>query len=670
MNLDTPITQISRVYKMYAKRLAKLGIIKLGDFLYHVPFRYDDFRLISKISDLQIGEVVTIQGRIIEIKNQYARRFTIQKAKVDDGSGILEVTWFNQPYIIKSINEGDMISLSGKVKKIIPKPQIDSPDFEIMNGSTLHTGRLVPVYPETRGVSSKWLRRQVFQILNNAQNDLREFLPEKTIENNKLYGLKDAIAKIHFPNNFEEAEKARERLSYEEFLLLHLSSLYRKEEWEEKLYKKPFNIKKFEKETNEFIKKLSFELTKAQKRVVEEILSDLAKPTPMNRLLQGEVGSGKTVVAAIAMYVTYLNGSKSLIMAPTEILAQQHFNTVSKLLSQFGIKVNLITGSKKSKEKNWDILIGTHALLFKDYDYKKLGLVVIDEQQRFGVEQRSQVRKKGESPNFLTMTATPIPRTVALTLYGNLSLSFLDEMPKERKRVKTWLVPSEKREAAYVWIEKQIKENKSQAFIICPFIEQSETLTTVKAAAKEFERLRNDIFPNLKLGLLHGKLKSKDKEEILQQFRDRKIDILVATPVVEVGIDFPNATIILIEASERFGLAQLHQLRGRVGRGDKQSYCLIFTDAPNPTIVRRLKSLETLHNGAQLAELDLKLRGPGQLFGTMQHGIAELRIASFSNLYLIEKTKKEALEVFPKLSDYPKLYDKIKQMNTQQVSPD
>lgn len=670
MNLETPITQVSRVYKMYAKRLAKLGIIKLGDFLYHVPFRYDDFRLISKISDLQIGEVVTIQGKITEIKNQYARRFTIQKAKVDDGSGILEVTWFNQPYITKSTNEGDIISLSGKVKKIIPKPQIDSPDFEIMNGSTLHTGRLVPVYPETRGVSSKWLRRQVFQILNNAQNDLKEFLPEKIIKNNKFYSLEDAIAKIHFPNNFEEAEKARERLSYEEFLLLHLSSLYRKEEWEEKLYKKPFNIKKFEKETNEFIKKLPFDLTNAQKRVIEEILSDLAKSTPMNRLLQGEVGSGKTVVAAIAMYVTYLNGSKSLIMAPTEILAQQHFNTVSKLLSQFGIKVNLITGSKKSKEKNWDILIGTHALLFKDYDYKKLGLVVIDEQQRFGVEQRSQVRKKGESPNFLTMTATPIPRTVALTLYGNLSLSFLDEMPKERKRVKTWLVPSEKREAAYVWIEKQIKENKSQAFIICPFIEQSETLTTVKAAAKEFERLKNDIFPNLKLGLLHGKLKSKDKEEILQQFRDKKIDILVATPVVEVGIDFPNATIILIEASERFGLAQLHQLRGRVGRGDKQSYCLIFTDAPNPTIVRRLKSLETLYNGAQLAELDLKLRGPGQLFGTMQHGIAELKIASFSNLSLIEKTKKEAEEVFPKLSDYPKLYDKIKQMNTQQVSPD
>jgi len=369
------------------------------------------------------------------------------------------------------------------------------------------------------------------------------------------------------------------------------------------------------------------------------------------------------------MLATYLNGYKSILMAPTEILANQHFETVSKLLSLHKIKVSLITGSKKPKEKDFDVLIGTHALLYKDYDLKNLGLVVVDEQQRFGVEQRSMIRKKGESPNFLTMTATPIPRTVALTLYGNLSLSYLDEMPKERKRVKTWLVPSQKREAAYMWIEKQIKQG-DQAFIICPFIEQSESLTTVKAAAKEFDRLKKDVFPKLKLGLLHGKLKSKEKEEILKQFREKKIDILVATPVVEVGIDFPNATIMLIETSERFGLAQLHQLRGRVGRGEKQSYCLLFTDITSPAVVKRLKSLETLYNGAELAELDLRLRGPGQLFGTMQHGIAELKVASFSNLPLIEKTRKEAENIFSKLSKYPELNNKVKELNTQQVSPD
>lgn len=655
---------------MYAKRLEKLGIINLEDFLYHVPFRYDDFRLISKVSQVQEGEIVTIQGKITDIKNQYAGRFTLQKAKVDDESGILEITWFNQPYITKSINVGDLISLSGKIKESKGKITIASPEFEVLNGnSPIHTGRLVPVYPETRGVSSKWLRRQVYKILSENKDELIEFLPTETLEKNKLLDFLKAVEQIHFPDDLEKAEKAKERLSFDEFFLLHLSSILRKTEWEKELFQKPFSITKFKKNTDSFIRNLPFKLTNAQEKVIKEIFADLEKPIPMNRLLQGEVGSGKTVVATIAMFATHLNGYKSILMAPTEILANQHFETVSKLLSLHKIKVSLITGSKKPKEKDFDVLIGTHALLYKDYDLKNLGLVVVDEQQRFGVEQRSMIRKKGESPNFLTMTATPIPRTVALTLYGNLSLSYLDEMPKERKRVKTWLVPSQKREAAYMWIEKQIKQG-DQAFIICPFIEQSESLTTVKAAAKEFDRLKKDVFPKLKLGLLHGKLKSKEKEEILKQFREKKIDILVATPVVEVGIDFPNATIMLIETSERFGLAQLHQLRGRVGRGEKQSYCLLFTDITSPAVVKRLKSLETLYNGAELAELDLRLRGPGQLFGTMQHGIAELKVASFSNLPLIEKTRKEAENIFSKLSKYPELNNKVKELNTQQVSPD
>ena len=655
---------------MYAKRLEKLGIINLEDFLYHVPFRYDDFRLISKVSQVQEGEIVTIQGKITDIKNQYAGRFTLQKAKVDDESGILEITWFNQPYITKSINVGDLISLSGKIKESKGKITIASPEFEVLNGnSPIHTGRLVPVYPETRGVSSKWLRRQVYKILSENKDELIEFLPTETLEKNKLLDFLKAVEQIHFPDDLEKAEKAKERLSFDEFFLLHLSSILRKTEWEKELFQKPFSITKFKKNTDSFIRNLPFKLTNAQEKVIKEIFADLEKPIPMNRLLQGEVGSGKTVVATIAMFATHLNGYKSILMAPTEILANQHFETVSKLLSLHKIKVSLITGSKKPKEKDFDVLIGTHALLYKDYDLKNLGLVVVDEQQRFGVEQRSMIRKKGESPNFLTMTATPIPRTVALTLYGNLSLSYLDEMPKERKRVKTWLVPSQKREAAYMWIEKQIKQG-DQAFIICPFIEQSESLTTVKAAAKEFDRLKKDVFPKLKLGLLHGKLKSKEKEEILKQFREKKIDILVATPVVEVGIDFPNTTIMLIETSERFGLAQLHQLRGRVGRGEKQSYCLLFTDITSPAVVKRLKSLETLYNGAELAELDLRLRGPGQLFGTMQHGIAELKVASFSNLPLIEKTRKEAENIFSKLSKYPELNNKVKELNTQQVSPD
>lgn len=656
---------------MYARRLEKLGITKLEDFLYHVPFRYDDYGLISKISDVQPGETVTIQGKILEIKNQYARRFIIQKAKVEDKSGIIDVTWFNQPYIIKTINVGDKISLSGKIKESKGKITFVSPDFEAINDSSpIHTARLVPVYPETRGVSSKWLRRQVFKILNDYKKDLSEFLPEDIVSKNNLLDYGSSMEQIHFPDNLEKAIKAKERLSFDEFFLLHLSSTFRKKEWEGKFVQKPFSVFKYKTEIDLFLKKLPFELTNAQKKVMGEIFADLVKPTPMNRLLQGEVGSGKTVVAAIAMFVCFLNGGKSILMTPTEILAKQHFDTVSKLLSPFKIKVDLVTGGSKLKDKNFDVLIGTHSLLFQNYDFKNLRLIVVDEQQRFGVEQRALIRKKGESPNFLTMTATPIPRTVALTLYGNLSLSYLDEMPKERKRVKTWLVPKVKREAAYKWIEKQIKEKGDQAFVICPFIEESESMVTVKAATKEYEKLKKEVFPKLKLGLLHGKLKGKEKEEVLKKFREKSIDILVATPVVEVGIDIPNATVMLIEEAERFGLAQLHQMRGRVGRGNKLSYCLLFTQSTNPKTIHRIKSLETLYNGAELAELDLKLRGPGQIFGTMQHGIAQLRVASFSQFGLIEKTRKEAEDIFPKLKRYPSLFNKVRELNIQQVSPD
>jgi ATP-dependent DNA helicase RecG len=418
------------------------------------------------------------------------------------------------------------------------------------------------------------------------------------------------------------------------------------------------------------IKKLPFDLTGAQKRSVEEILNDLTAQKPMNRLLEGEVGSGKTVVGAIAMYVAHLNGFQSAFMAPTEILAQQHFKTISELLSPFKVKVELVTGTTKKPSNDFNVLIGTHALVYKKVKFKKLGLVIVDEQQRFGVEQRSMIKEKGKNVHLLTMTATPIPRTVALTIYGDLDLSILDQMPVGRKIVKTWLVPPEKRTGAYDWIKKQIMENKTQVFIVCPFIEESETMVTVKAATKEFERLKNEVFPDLKLGLLHGKLKVKEKTEILKVFRDKKIDILVSTPVVEVGIDIPNATVMLIEEADRFGLAQLHQLRGRVGRSDKQSYCLLFTSSKNEITIERLKAMETLYSGAELAELDLKLRGPGQIFGTSQHGRQVLKVASFSDFALIEKTKREATKVFAKIDKYPQLLKKTQQINLEHVSPD
>ncbi|MEK9178239.1 MAG: ATP-dependent DNA helicase RecG [Patescibacteria group bacterium] len=666
MDLQTPIKDGDRLFKMYSRRLEKLGIKTFLDLLYHVPFRYDDYSMVSEIGEVQPGETVTVRGKVSEISNSYTRAYrTIQKAKVEDQTGQIEVVWFNQPFILKTLKKGDKVSLSGKVDLSKGRKVLISPEYEIDNGDLIHTGRLVPVYPQTYGVSSKWLRRQIYKLL--SENILEDFLPKDLKANNKLLDLPKAIYKIHFPESLDEAKIAKKRLSFDEFFLLHLSSLKRKREWQGKLKGKKLTV--FPEKINKFIKSLPFELTSSQKKSLSEILSDLEKETPMNRLLQGDVGSGKTVVSAITMYLANLNGFQSILMAPTEILANQHYQTISNLLSPFGLKIGLQTGSEKTKG-DFDVIVGTHAILFEKTKLEKLGLVVIDEQQRFGVEQRSMLRGKGKNPHLLTMTATPIPRTVALIIYGDLDLSVLSDMPKGRKEIKTWLVPPVKRINAYRWIEEKLKETKSQAFIICPFIEESENLATVKAATKEFERLRKEVFPNLRLGLLHGRMKAKEKEKVLENFRKEKINILVATPVVEVGIDFPNATIILIEASERFGLAQLHQLRGRVGRGEKQSYCLLFTESDSPQTIQRLKSMEKIQVGAQLAELDLKLRGPGEIYGTAQHGIPQLKVASFSDFDLIEKTKKEAEKIIEDLDKFELLSKKISELNTTQVSPD
>ncbi len=668
MDLQTPVSDVSRAYKMFHGRLEKLGIVTLKDFLLHVPFRYDDYSLVSDIARVQAGEVVTVKGTVVEINNTYTRRFkTLQRATITDDTGNIDILWFNQPFLTKAIHRGDLISLSGKVELDKHKLIIIAPDYEIvLNNQTIHTGRLVPVYPETRGISSKWLRRQIYKLLEeNAQ--LKDFLPESLIKENHLMNLQDAIEAIHFPKSLEEAEEARERLAFDELFDIQLAAIVRKKAWEKNVIKNLWN--NFTEEVDALIKTLPFELTSAQKRSIAEILHDLSSTKPMNRLLEGEVGSGKTVVGAITMYVAYLNGFQSAFMAPTEILAQQHFKTISQLLSPFKIKVELATGASKPSQ-NFDVAIGTHALVYKKVKFKKLGLVIIDEQQRFGVEQRTLIKEKGKNVHLLTMTATPIPRTVALTMYGDLDLSMLDEMPVGRKLVKTWLVPPEKRTGAYTWIEKQIAENADQVFIICPFIEESESMLTVKAATKEFARLKTEVFPNLKLGLLHGKMKAAEKNIILRDFRDKKIDILVSTPVVEVGIDIPNATIMLTEEADRFGLAQLHQLRGRVGRSDKQSYCLLFTSSENQTTIERLKALETIYSGAQLAELDLKLRGAGNIFGTSQHGRQTLKVASFSDVALIDKTKKEAEKIFPEIEKYPELLEKTREINLSHVSPD
>lgn len=674
MDLKTPIKDAGLTFRMHARQLEKLGITTVEDFLLYCPYRYEDLSVISKIGDTQPGEKVTIQGKVFDTKAIFTKRhFNLQKVIVFDETGEIECTWFNQKYILTQIKKGNFVSVSGKVDSVGRTKTLLVTDYEILqneNDISFHTGRLVPVYSETRGLSSKWIRNRMRDLLEKHAKTINEYLPEKLLAENHLIKLSDAISRIHFPVSLEESESARERLSFDELFLTQLGSKIRKKDWETKKIGFPFEIEKFQADIQKFWENLPFELTGAQMRSIHEILADLNSKTPMNRMLQGDVGSGKTVVAAVALYISYLNSFQSVFMAPTEILANQHFETLERLLKPLGIKIALFTGKKKLNIADFDIAVGTHALLQKTVEFKNLGLVIVDEQQRFGVEQRAILREKSKNPHFLTMTATPIPRTVFLTLYGDLQLSFLDEMPHGRKIVKTWLVPEEKRTGGYEWIEKHIKEEKTQAFIVCPFIEESENMTTVKAAAKEFEYLSKEIFPHLKLGLLHGKMKSKEKDEVLEQFRQGKTDILVATPVVEVGIDIPNATIMLIEAADRFGLAQLHQLRGRVGRSEEQSYCLLFTESKNPKTTERLKYLERSHVGAELAELDLKLRGPGDMFGTLQHGKDGLKIASLSNFPLIEKTRLAAEKTFENIESYPLLRKKVESNIIHKVTPD
>ena len=643
LTFATPVTKVPLVGPAYARRLEKLGIFTVKDLLYHIPSRYDDFSIISKANQLQDGETVTIQGEVLEMKNQFTRRgFVLQKAVIQDDTGTAEALWFNQRFLPQAIHKGDKISLSGKVKN----RHLESPDYEVVRqGRTIHTGRLVPVYPETAGISSKWLRSRINAVLNQIK--IIDYLDDQSID------LNTAVHQIHFPENLAQAEKARERLAFDELLISQLEAMERKKQLQKKTVGNKFKIVDIRKKLGEFVKKLPFELTSAQKNAIDDIYQDFAHDIPMNRLLQGDVGSGNTVVAALAMLAAYLNGYQSVLMAPTEILAEQHYKTLSALLAPLKIGVGIATGSKK--DLNFDVLVGTHALI--NINFKKLGLVVIDEQHRFGVEQRAALAAKGGScpPHVLTMTATPIPRTVALTLYGDLDVSYLFEMPIGRIPIKTWLVSAEKRQAAYDWINKQ----HTQTFIICPLIEESESLRTVKSAKAEYERLQKTIFSGLKLGLIHGRLKPKEKDSVLTAFRTKKLDILVATPVVEVGIDIPSATVMVIEAADRFGLAQLHQLRGRVGRGSKQSYCLLFTETKNA--VSRLKYMEKLHDGLQLAEVDLKFRGPGQRYGLAQHGKWDLKIASFDDLKLVEKSNQFAQKVLTHPDQFPLLFDMIKQ---------
>ncbi len=724
---DQPIDSLPTTSILTIRRLKSLGIQTYWDLLNFFPFRYEDYSMISKVNRLQAGEIVTVIGQIIDSKYQVTRTdLRIQKFTLQDETGTMELNWYNQPYLLTLFKKGVNVSVAGEVRRFGRKLVVDPKEYELIysnysnNWSSLkHTGRIIPIYPEKRGLSSKTIREKIFYIFTYLQRPLsigtviEEILPREIIHSNNLIDEEDAYRNIHFPETKELQQKARERLSFDELLITQLSSKLIKKEWEKETVGNPFKMTREMRENlDHFIKHLPFTLTNAQLTVIREIQEDLKKITPMNRFLQGEVGSGKTVVAAIACYIAYLNGFQSLFMAPTEILAEQHYQTLKFLFGSFQFpmdsttltiglseverpisnfqtsdkspitnnqlpKICLITGSSKPR-KNYldmaDIIIGTHALIQKKIVYKKVGLVIVDEQHRFGVQQRAMLKEKGLNPHLLTMTATPIPRTVALTLFGELDISIIDEMPKDRKPIKTFFIPKSKRSDCYEWVKRQITKLGIQVFIICPLIEESEieTMKSVKAAKKEVEFLQANIFPEYRVGLIHGKMKSKEKEEAMNEFKNKKYHILVATPVVEVGIDIPNATIMLIEASERFGLAQLHQLRGRIGRGDKQSYCFLFTEKESPEITRRLQFVANTHNGSVLAEKDLELRGAGTIYGTKQHGIVELKIASLSDYPMIEKTRK-AVEYFMEhydTSDFEELKKRVEKLKVGQIAKD
>ncbi len=700
--LTQPLEEIKGIGPYYLKKLEKLKIKTVGDLLYHFPFRYEDFSEIIPIKDATEG-IHSFLAKVenIQVRRSFRKKMFLTEATLYDRTGKLKAIWFNQPYLTKSIAKDSMIIVSGKVKKEKNKFIISSPVYEVVskNGEFLtkddinsenlkHTAGLIPVYPETKGLTSRGLRFLIKPLLAKTKY-LKDFLPLEILKRNNLMDLKTALNQIHFPTNLEQAKKAKFRFSFEELFLLQLIlKLNRNENKRLKAYQIPIEIEFIK----ELLKTLPFELTHSQKQALWEIVKDLGKDYPMNRLLNGDVGSGKTIVALIALITVFKNSYQGVLMAPTEILAQQHFETLKKFFKEFNLEAVLfiskqiriytdgLEGEIKRKallEKISQgkplIIIGTQALIQKDVEFKNLALVVIDEQHRFGVKQRAKLLDSPTNliPHLLTMTATPIPRTLALGLWGDLDISFIKEMPLGRKKITSQLVFEKDRNKLYEFIRKRVSE-KEQVFVICPRIEEKEELSfnqylnlDTKAVKKEYEILSQQVFPDLRVGLLHGKLKSADKEEVMNQFKNGEIDILVSTSVVEVGIDVPNATIMVIEGAEKFGLSQLHQFRGRVGRGEKQSYCfLLVPQLVSKTTLSRLAYFTKIFDGFKLAQLDLKFRGPGEFLGEKQSGIPDLAMDGLKNEELVLLAKKEAEQILAtdkQLTNYPLLKERLSQ---------
>ena len=670
-SLDEKLGEVLRTTTRHLERLSGLKIKTVRDFLQYYPWAYDDRRKVTKVVEMRTDQENTVRGKISNLSSERtfkARKLLVRALFTDDTSSV-EVVWFNQPYLLQVLKNGMEVILTGKLKFAYGKMTLSNPIYEPASGTPLHTLRIVPKYHETEGLHSRWIREKMKPLMPLAKQ-FEDYLPKEIREAEKLIDLGEAVYQIHFPTDDKRLVKAKERLAFDELFLLQFLALQKRWRYRQ-------GIKGFEKRVavekavvKKFIGDLPYELTGAQKRVIKEILADLDQDFPMLRLLQGDVGSGKTVVAAVAALNVIKAGFQVVIMAPTTILANQHFSGLAKLLDKYKVRTRFLAGSTSAAEKKKvyadlkagkiDLLIGTHALIQEKVEFKRLGLAIVDEQHRFGVKQRDILKAHG-SPHILSLSATPIPRTLAMTIYGDQDLSIIDEMPPGRQKIITRLVPEKKRLSAYGWIESEVKKGR-QVFVICPLIDESDVLE-VKSAKKEFEYLAQAIFPELTVGLIHGKLKPAEKNATMDEFAAGKIDVLVSTSVIEVGIDVPNATIMMIEGAERFGLAQLHQFRGRVGRGEQQSYCFLFTEKAGPDAFKRLKALEGTTDGFELAQLDLDMRGPGEIYGYRQSGIPDLKMASLADSLLIKRARSQAAKLVegdPELEEFAGLRARLR----------
>jgi ATP-dependent DNA helicase RecG len=663
--LNAPITVLSGVGPRYAKTLSRLGLETLGDMLYYFPRRYDDYSQLKAINQLEYGEEVTVIGTVQSANNRRVQqgRINLTEAVVSDGSAPLRVTWFNQPWISKRLRTGNHIVLSGKVEQYLGRMVMNNPELETIDQQNLHTNRIVPVYPLTERITQRWLRRTMYQVVTYWAPRVRDPLPGYLRQSAQLLDLPAALNQVHFPDSWQQLHSARNRLAFDEIFLMQLGLMRQKRTWQERSGR-VFDVP--DTWLISQVEQLPFKLTNAQVHAIKDLRTDLTSGHPMNRLLQGDVGSGKTVIAALGIAIVIYTGAQSALMAPTSILAEQHYQSLNQLLAGEGkllseSEIRLMVGATPDSEKDAiragladgsiKVIIGTHALIEDPVIFSDLQLVIVDEQHRFGVEQRATLRQKGNNPHLLVMTATPIPRSLAFTIYGDLDLTIMDEMPPGRQQVGTYILTPPERERAYTLIKNQVAEGH-QAFIIYPLVEENEPAVSSdsqsKAAVEEHQRLQQDVFPELNLGLLHGRMRPAEKEEVMSRFRSGEYHILVSTSVVEVGVDVPNATVMLVEGANRFGLAQLHQFRGRVGRGQEKAYCLLIPDTQDSLENERLSAMAETNDGFVLAERDLVQRGPGDFLGSRQSGFLDLRMASLTDVKLIEKARRFAKELFDK----------------------